>query len=118
MRLAAMALTLTAASGLSHPAIAQEIFRDDPKRPVAQVSHDLGIQPEQFRSCFAGVSPSPAGQRPTSEKVHANKSVLLSCLQKANPAITNEALDKVMDRYRPGGYEAQAPLIKQAPAHN
>jgi hypothetical protein len=50
----------------------------------------LGGQPEQFRSCFAGVSPSPGGQRPTSERVHANKTVSLLCLEKANPAITKK----------------------------
>jgi hypothetical protein len=35
--------------------------------------------------------------------------VLLSCLQKVNPTITNDSLDTVMDRYRPGGREAQMP---------
>jgi hypothetical protein len=86
-----------------------EVMRDDPRRPVDKISNDLGIQPEQFRQCFSNVSPAPAGQRPGSDRTHANKAVLLSCLQKANPAITNESLDTVMDRYRPGGREAQMP---------
>lgn len=91
---------------------ANDVMRDDPKRPVDKISKDLGIQPEQFKACFANVSPAPAGQRPESERTHANKAVLLSCLQKANPAISNNSLDSVMDRYRPGGREAQMPPAK------
>ncbi len=91
---------------------ANDVLRDDPKRPVDKISKDLGIQPNQFRACFAHVSPAPAGQRPESERTHANKAVLLSCLQKANPAINNDSLDRVMDRYRPGGREAQMPSGK------
>jgi hypothetical protein len=30
---------------------------DDPKRPVMEISRDLDIQPDQFRACFANVSP-------------------------------------------------------------
>jgi hypothetical protein len=82
---------------------------NDPRRPVDAISRDLGIRPEQFTHCFKDVRPAPQGERPTSERVHANKAVLLSCLQKANPQITNDKLDEVMDRYRPGGREAQRP---------
>jgi hypothetical protein len=88
---------------------AGDVPRDDPKRPVDKISKDLNVQPEQFRQCFAGVSPAPEGQRPESQRTHANKAILLGCLQKANPAITNDSLDAVMDRYRPGGREAQMP---------
>lgn len=88
---------------------AQPVLKDDPQRPVEQISRDLGIQPAQFRTCFAQVNPSPAGQRPESDRTHANKAVLLTCLRQANPAITNDSLDQVMDRYRPGGREAQMP---------
>lgn len=82
---------------------------NDPKRPVAEISHDLGIEPEQFVACFEHVSPAMKGEHPTTERTHANKAVLLPCLQEANPAITNESLDAVMDKYRPGGHEAQEP---------
>ena len=82
---------------------------NDPKRPVDKISRDLDITPEQFVECFKDVNPAPQGERPTGERVHANKAVLLRCLQKANPDITNEKLDTVMDRYRPGGREAQQP---------
>lgn len=90
-------------------ALAAEPLSNDPKRPVAAISRDLGIKPEQFVACFDNVHPAPQGERPTGERVHANKAVLLGCLQKANPAITNDSLDTVMDRYRPGGREAQRP---------
>ncbi|OZG74722.1 hypothetical protein BTA51_07035 [Hahella sp. CCB-MM4] len=86
------------------------VMKNDPKRPVDEISRDLGITPDQFIECFNNVNPTPGGARPeSSERVHMNKSVLLPCLQKANPAITNDSLDTVMDRYRPGGREAQEP---------
>ncbi|MCL1125691.1 hypothetical protein [Shewanella surugensis] len=57
------------------------------------------------------VNPTPGGARPqSSESVHTNKKVLLTCLQKTNPEITNDSLDRVMDHYRPGGKEAQKPM--------
>ncbi len=88
---------------------APEMLTNDPRRPVESVSRDLGIKPEQFVACFQNVHPAQQGERPTTERVHANKSVLLGCLQKADAGITNEKLDEVMDRYRPGGHEAQTP---------
>jgi hypothetical protein len=104
-----LAIALSAAAPAFGANAANADMRDDPKRPVDKISSDLGISAEQFRQCFANVAPAPAGQRPESERTHANKAVLLSCLQKANPAITNDSLDTVMDRYRPGGREAQMP---------
>jgi len=87
------------------------VLKNDPKRPVDKISRDLGVTPEQFVACFNNVNPTPGGARPEStDRVHANKAVLLPCLQKANPNITNESLDEVMDRYRPGGWEAQEPM--------
>ena len=87
------------------------ILKNDPKRPVDKISRGLGVSEAQFIECFSNVNPTPGGNRPEStQRVHANKSVLLPCLQKANPNITNEMLDEVMDRYRPGGRKAQEPL--------
>lgn len=83
---------------------------EDPKRPADKIAHDLNIAPEQFTACFRNVSPAPQGTRPTADRVHSNKAILLSCLQKENPHITNVMLDEVMDRYRPGGREAQLPM--------
>ncbi len=88
---------------------APDLLPNDPRRPVESVSRDLGITPEQFVACFQNVHPARQGERPTTERVHANKNVLLGCLQKADAGITNEKLDEVMDRYRPGGHEAQTP---------
>lgn len=87
------------------------MLKNDPKRPVDKISHDLGVSEQEFVECFNHVNPTPGGGRPESrERVHANKKVLLSCLQKANPDITNDSLDRVMDRHRPGGRKAQEPL--------
>lgn len=95
---------LSTLAGAAHPMLA-----DDPQRPVEKIAADLQVTPQQFRDCFRRVQPAPQGTRPTAEQVRANKQVLLSCLQQANPAITNDSLDTVMDRYRPGGREAQRP---------
>ena len=90
-------------------ASAPATLSDDPRRPVDQISRDLGIPVSVFRSCFSNVQPAAQGDHPTSERVHANKAILLACLQRSNPKITNQSLDTVMDRYRPGGREAQEP---------
>lgn len=93
------------ASAMANP---PPVMKHDPKRPVQDISRDLGISAEQFVKCFERVNPMPGGTHPdSSERVHANKSVLLPCLQQANPAISNESLDAVMDRYRPGGRQGQ-----------
>lgn len=86
-----------------------QVMQDDPKRPVAEISRDLGVQPSEFRACFANVSPAPAGERPSAQRTRSNKAKLLACLQGANPKITNESLDAVMDKYRPGGGQARMP---------
>jgi len=89
----------------------QPVLKNDPKRPVEEISRNLGVSSDQFVSCFNNVNPTPGGNRPeSSERVHRNKAVLLPCLQKANPNITNDLLDEVMDRYRPGGKKAQEPM--------
>lgn len=87
------------------------VLKNDPNRPTGAIARDLGVTQAQFIACFNNVNPTPGGERPESEdRVKANKSVLLPCLQKANPAITNGSLDEVMDRYRPGGRAAQEPM--------
>jgi hypothetical protein len=83
------------------------VMRDDSHRPVDQISRGLGVTPDQFRACFNDVNPAPQGSLPSANQKHANKQVLLSCLQRANPSITNNSLDAVMDQYRPGGRAAQ-----------
>lgn len=83
------------------------VMRDDPRRPVDQISRGLGVTPDQFKTCFNDVNPAPQGSMPNANQKHANKEVLLSCLQRANPSITNNSLDAVMDQYRPGGRAAQ-----------
>ncbi len=82
---------------------AQPVMRNDPHRPVNAISHDLGVTPQQFVACFWNVNPAPKGTMPTGERQQANKAILLPCLREANPSITNNSLDAVMDKYRPEG---------------
>ncbi len=86
-----------------------ELLLEDPKRPTKKISSDLGISQKEFIECFKNVRPAQ-GSNPNAAKVHANKKILLSCLQKSNSTITNEMLDEVMDKYRPGGHQAQVPI--------
>ncbi len=87
----------------------QELLLEDPKRPTKEISSGLGISQKEFIECFKNVRPAQ-GSNPKTAKVHSNKKALLSCLQKSNSAITNEMLDEVMDKYRPGGHQAQVPI--------
>lgn len=99
-------------SFISQALAAPAPLKSDPKRPVKEISRDLGITEDQFVACFNHVNPTPGGARPdSSERVHSNKKVLLGCLKKANADITNDSLDQVMDRYRSGGKAAQKPML-------
>lgn len=77
------------------------MLKNDPKRPVAKISKDLGITQAQFVACFNNVKPAPQGEKPTKAHERMNKAVLLPCLQKANDNISNDLLDHVMGKYRP-----------------
>ncbi|WP_319532446.1 hypothetical protein [uncultured Cohaesibacter sp.] len=83
---------------LATPALADQ----DPNRPTGKIARDLGIPEAAFIRCFKPVRPEP-GKNPSGAKQRQNKAILLPCLQKANPSITNRKLDQVMDRYRPEG---------------
>lgn len=83
---------------LSAPAFAD----NDPNRPTGKIAADLGIEEAVFIACFKPVNPEP-DKYPTGAQQKANKAILLPCLQAANPSITNERLDRVMDTYRPEG---------------
>ena len=85
------------------------LLRNDPNRPVGLIAAGLNITAAQFVLCFDKVSPAIKGSRPEGTKVLKNKSLLLPCLQKFNPQITDSSLNTVMDKYRPGGHEAQTP---------
>lgn len=83
--------------------VATPVLADnDPNRPTDRIAADLGIEEVVFIECFKPVKPEP-GKYPTGAQQRANKAILLPCLQKANPAISNERLDIVMDKYRPEG---------------
>jgi hypothetical protein len=83
---------------LAAPALAD----NDPNRPTDRIAADLGIEEVVFIECFKPVNPEP-GKYPSGARQRANKALLLPCLQRANPAITSDRLDAVMDRYRPEG---------------
>lgn len=69
------------------------------RRPVDQIAAELGIEGQQFADCFVNVSPDP-DRNPSGARERTNKAILLPCLQQANPAITNDLLDQVMNKYR------------------
>ncbi|ASP31955.1 hypothetical protein [Labrenzia sp. VG12] len=75
---------------------------NDPNRPTDKIAADLGVEETVFIDCFKPVNPEP-GKYPAGAQQRANKAILLPCLQAANPDITNDLLDTVMDRYRPEG---------------
>ncbi|MEL7525544.1 MAG: hypothetical protein AAFN16_07235 [Pseudomonadota bacterium] len=83
---------------LAVPAAADQ----DPNRPTDRIAADLDIEEAVFIECFRPVTPEP-DKYPSGQRQRANKAILLPCLQKANPAISNERLDRVMDTYRPEG---------------
>ncbi|WP_428671015.1 hypothetical protein [Roseibium sp.] len=94
MRYLILAAVLFAAT----PALAD----NDPNRPTDRIAADLGIGEAVFIACFKPVNPEPS-KYPSGAQQRANKAILLPCLQQANPAITNDRLDAVMDKYRPEG---------------
>jgi hypothetical protein len=75
---------------------------NDPNRDVPCVSEQIDVSAAAFRSCFLPVRPDP-DHHPDGAAQRANKAMLLPCLQKANPALTNAALDAAMDACRPEG---------------
>lgn len=75
---------------------------DDPNRNVSCVSRQIGVTDAQFRTCFRPVQPDPSHD-PSGDRQRANKATLLPCLQKADPRLTNDALDRAMDACRPEG---------------
>ncbi|WP_420333123.1 hypothetical protein [Roseibium sp.] len=83
---------------LAVPAAADQ----DPNRPTDKIAADLNIEEAVFIECFKPVNPEP-DKYPSGPEQRTNKAILLPCLQKANPAISNERLDRVMDKYRPEG---------------
>ncbi len=89
--------------GLSLASVAtSETHAANGKRPTDQISQDLGVTETEFVECFSNVRPD-RNHNPSGARQHMNKSILLPCLQSANPEITNDLLDEVMDRYRPEG---------------
>jgi len=70
----------------------------DQGRPVSLIAGALGVLPDVFRDAFSHVHPAPPGTEPDSQRVHANKRVLLDALGRYG--ITNDRLDEVTTKYR------------------
>lgn len=75
---------------------------NDPNRDVPCVSEQIGVTDAEFRTCFLPVQPD-SDHDPDGTTQRANKAMLLSCLQEADPQLTNAALDAAMDACRPEG---------------
>ena len=103
MRFYLLVLAIAGIGIAANTALAQQPLKNDPRRPVAAIAADLDITADQFVACFSNVNPAPQGTRASGARETANKAILLPCLQAANPAITNNRLDAVMDKYRPEG---------------
>lgn len=65
-----------------------------PKPPVDKLSAALNVSADQMQTCLEEGKPASRGEKP-------NKSAMLSCLQQANPNITSEQLDEVMQQNMP-----------------
>lgn len=68
-------------------------------RPVVAIAGELGVEPQIFADCFVDVKPAK-DFNPTAGRERSNKAILLPCLQAANPNISNDLLDRVMNKYR------------------
>ncbi|GAA6209249.1 hypothetical protein NBRC116601_25420 [Cognatishimia sp. WU-CL00825] len=88
--------------GLSLASVATSATLERGHRPTQEISVDLTVPEQVFKRCFENVRPAPDHQ-PNGDRQRTNKAQLLPCLQTENPAITNELLDRVMDKYRPEG---------------
>lgn len=100
-RKTAAALAALASLSVLAPATAPAYtaHNDLDKRPVEAIAGELGVAPEVFVACFYDVQPDKDFD-PSGAQQRANKAILLPCLQKANPDITNDRLDTVMNKYR------------------
>ena len=74
----------------------------DPNRDVLCVTKQINVSKAVFEKCFDPVQPARS-HAPSGARQRINKAILLPCLQKANPSLTNQALDKAMDACRPEG---------------
>ena len=86
---------------LAAGAEAQTMSRGDAQRLVVAASHELGVSPWQLAGCFRDARGAVPATPDASARTQARDAVLLPCLQKANPAITAETLDAVIERHRP-----------------
>jgi hypothetical protein len=82
--------------------VSSALADNDPNRDVLCVSEQIDVTEAEFRTCFLPVRPD-RDHHPDGATQRANKAMLLPCLQRTNPALTNAALDAAMDACRPEG---------------
>jgi hypothetical protein len=70
---------------------------------ATNISRDLGVATGTLVACFRSIRPALQLIEPGAKRQQASKTLLLPCLQQANPAITSELLSAVIDKYRPEG---------------
>ncbi len=99
LRITIATATILAAISTANAAQTFTTKNDLNRRPVTKIAAELQVEPQVFASCFEKVEPAK-DFRPSKDHERANKAKLLPCLQAANPSITNEHLDQVMDKYR------------------
>ena len=98
---------LLVAFGLSAPTVlAAQQGGERPAPPTAEMAADLGVSAALLESC----SPSQPGERPAQgaqperpsrEEHEARLTEMATCLQQGDASITAQALDEVMQKYRP-----------------
>lgn len=98
----ARALILLTATATSATLATSAQAQRAPTPPTDKIAADLGVSEPALKTCFGPV-PSAENKAPSGPPPQMDKSGLLSCLQGANPGLTDAKLDAVMEKYRPEG---------------
>lgn len=93
--LAALGIILSAGGAMAQAASPPSRYQ-----LVVAASRDLGISPQQFVACLRPARQAMAAAPAGAARVQARNTLVLPCLQKANPAITADSLGAVIERYR------------------
>lgn len=78
----------------NHAIAASDDGKMPPKPPLAKMSLELDVTSDQLLMCMKEGKPATPGDKP-------DKAAMLTCLQNANPAITQEKMDEVMKKNMP-----------------
>ncbi|WP_299008240.1 hypothetical protein [uncultured Shewanella sp.] len=78
----------------NHAIAAPDDGQMPPKPPISKMSLELDVTADQLQMCMEEGKPASPGDKP-------NKAAMLTCLQNANPAITQDKLEEVMKENMP-----------------